>query len=170
MQQSYFLCQVIKSHNLYSSHQPTSKCWLVEMLSRCNKTCNFHRHFVSISLRRGGSVENIAHSHPCVRRVIQTQTNLSTHRDVHLRCLFSWHSLGLALKDLTWRPSHTLETGSCCPVSSPCEIRLAACSLAQCVCGERWQLGIITHLVTRHSRECGKSQTCLLTDSLLFTT
>lgn len=70
-------------------------------------------------------------------------------RDIHLRCLFSWHPSGLALR-APLGVRLTLETGICCPVSSPCEIRLRARSLAHfarvCVCGGRWQLGSITLL------------------------
>lgn len=109
---------------------PQANVGRVAMLSRYNKTPYFHRHFVSIILRRGGSLENIALSRPCVH--IQTQTKLSTRRDVHLHCLFSWHSHGLAQR-ARLGVRLALKAGSCCPVSSPCEIRLKACSLAHCV-------------------------------------
>lgn len=80
-----------------------------------------------------------------------TESHTHTDGQTYIYCLFSWHSRGLALR-ARLGVRLMLEAGSCYPVSSSCVIRLKARSLAQRVCAERWQLGSITHLVTRHPR------------------
>lgn len=136
----------MKSHRLYSFLQLTSERWSP---SRCDKTPHLHTLFLKIIML--WQVDITALSHPFGHGVPNRITHM--HADTYIYSVCSslaWlRSEGLHLASI----SNSKLEASACLVSSPCEICPEACSLAQhvWVCRERWQLGSITHLVTRHS-------------------
>lgn len=166
MQQSHFLCHLMGSKVTQfvfftSGHEQT-----LELLSRCNKTPAPSQALVSILGERWKILY-----HPLLPLCAQIQPGsnqiILAQRRTPAPSVPLPVGFGVCL---------TLEAESCCLVSSLCEIRLEACSLARsmcvCVSGEkRWQLGSITHPSHNSSRGVSKEPGSLarsLTDSVIY--